>query len=90
MTVRHVAETMLAALGADKTWRRGTGDNPYKLEQLSLDTTQIRTLLGWRDKLPGAAAIEATAAWYRDVARGTSTRAATLAQIDAFMRDQTS
>ena len=59
-------------------------------EHLSLDTTQIRTLLGWRDKLPGAAAIEATAAWYRDVARGASMRATTLAQIETFMRHQTS
>ena len=30
VTVRHVAETMLAAFGADKTWRRDTGDNPHE------------------------------------------------------------
>jgi CDP-glucose 4,6-dehydratase len=88
LSVRHVAEAMLAGLGSDKGWRRDMGGHPYESKELSVDTTLIRTRLGWRDALPGAAAIEATASWYRAVAQGGSMRATTLAQIHAFMRDR--
>lgn len=87
LSVRHVAETMLAGLGSDIGWRRDIGGNPYEAQQLSLDTTLIRNRLGWRNKLPGPAALEATSSWYRAVAQGQRMRAITLAQIDAFMRD---
>lgn len=87
LSVRQVAESMLEALGADRNWRRDTGRNPYEAQTLMLDSTLLRTCLGWRDALPGSAAIEATAAWYRAIAHGQSMRARTLAEIDAFMKN---
>jgi CDP-glucose 4,6-dehydratase len=86
LSVRQVAESMLAALGATRGWRHDTCGNPYEAHTLVLDSTLLRTILGWSDSLPGSAAIEATAAWYRAIARGESMRTRTLADIDAFMK----
>jgi CDP-glucose 4,6-dehydratase len=86
LSVRHVAETMLAGLGSDIGWRRDVGGNSYEAQRLTLDTTLIRNRLGWQNKLPGPAALAATSSWYRAVAQGQPMRAITLAQIDAFTR----
>ena len=90
LRVRDVAEAMLTALGAERSWRRDTGSNPYEAKALTLDSTLLRTRLGWRDALPGPAAIEATAAWYRAVSQGESMRTRSLADIDLFMSQQQS
>ena len=39
---------------------------------------------GWRDRLVGRDAIEASAAWYRGWRHGDDMRAATLAEIDRY------
>lgn len=87
--VRNLTEMMLTELGSDKDWRNEAGSNPYESKELLLDTTLIRSKLGWQERLPTIAAIKATAAWYRSVAQGQSMRSTTLAQIDAFMGDRT-
>jgi CDP-glucose 4,6-dehydratase len=51
---------------------------------LSLDSTLARRTLGWRDRLSGPAAIEATAMWYRRWQAGEDMRAATVAEIDRY------
>jgi len=86
LSVRDLAESILAALGADRSWRRDTASNPYEAKTLALDSTLLRTRLGWRDALPGAAAIAATAAWYRAISNGETMRTRSLADIDLFMR----
>jgi CDP-glucose 4,6-dehydratase len=86
ITVRQVAEEMLAALGSSQPWRRHPGPKPREVQMLTLDTSMIRSLLGWSDRLPGGLALAMTASWYRAVAQGADARAITLTQIDSFMR----
>jgi CDP-glucose 4,6-dehydratase len=86
LTVRQLADAMLQALSSDRGWKRDTASNPYEAQTLALDTALIRTCLGWRERLPGTTAIEATAAWYLMVARGQSMRDRTLAEIEQFMK----
>lgn len=85
VTVREIAEAMLAALGATQSWILDTGPKPDEARMLTLDTSRIRDLLGWEDRLPGRHGLEAAASWYRAVARGADARAITLEQIDRFM-----
>lgn len=86
LSVREVAETILAGLGANNGWKRDVGEHPYEAAELALDSTLIRTRLGWRARLPGLAALEATSSWYRAIAQGAAMRATTLDQIDAFVQ----
>jgi CDP-glucose 4,6-dehydratase len=86
VTVREIAEAMLAALGSSEPWRLDTAPKPREARLLTLDTGMIRALLGWSDRLPGRLGLEATASWYRAVAEGADMRSVTLRQIDAFMQ----
>jgi CDP-glucose 4,6-dehydratase len=89
VTVREIAEAMLAALEGTQSWVLDTGLKPDEARLLTLDTSRIRDLLGWEDRLPGRHGLEATASWYRAVAGGADARAITLEQIDRFMRRET-
>jgi CDP-glucose 4,6-dehydratase len=87
LTVRDLAEAVLGGLGSQAGWQRDDRPGPKEAEFLALDSSLIRDRLGWRDRLPMPLALETTVAWYRDVNLGYSMRAATLAQIDAFSRN---
>lgn len=86
LTVRRVADAMLQILGSNLPWRNIPANNLYEARTLALDTSLIRSCLGWREKLTGGAAIEVAASWYRDVAEGLSMRERTLADIKQFMQ----
>ena len=85
LTVSEVAKTMLEALGSSSAWVQEPGDHPHEARLLTLDTSLARRMLDWSDRLPGRAALEATASWYRDWAGGMDMRARTLREIEAYM-----
>ena len=84
LAVQVVAEAMLQALGANRSWVQEQGAVPYESKLLMLDTRLARATLDWKDYLPGQKAIIATAGWYRQFAAGADMRAVTLAEIDAY------
>ena len=84
--VATLAQAMQEALGAPRGWVLAEGPQPREMQALALDCTQARDILGFRDRLVGAAAIEATAAWYLAHARGEDMRAVTLRAIVDYMR----
>ena len=86
ITVAALVEAMQAALGSAHGWTRDADDHPREMTLLSIDPTAARRILGWRDRLPASAAIEATAAWYKALAAGADMRAFTLRQIEDFSR----
>jgi CDP-glucose 4,6-dehydratase len=71
-------------MGAQTGWRHEPVPDSIEARTLSLDSQAARRTLRWRDRLPGMAAIAATARWYGDWLAGADMRAATLAEIDAF------
>lgn len=84
VSVRALAEAMLAAFGGAVGWRQDEPSAIREARALALDSGRARAVLGWRDRWPGPAAVSATADWYRAIAEGTSMRAACERQIAAF------
>jgi nucleoside-diphosphate-sugar epimerase len=55
-----------------------------EMRSLSLDARRAQSELGWRNRLPSAAAVRWTADWHRRVRLGEDPRAVTLSQIEAY------
>jgi CDP-glucose 4,6-dehydratase len=87
MTVRRIAEAILDGLGSRAGWRHDERPAAREAGTLALDSSRIRTLLGWRDRLPMPLGLRATTDWYRAVSSGESMRAVTLRQIDQYGAD---
>jgi len=84
ITVAALAEAMQAALGSATGWTHDAGEHAREMTQLALDPSAAQRALQWRDRLPGAAAVAATAAWYKAYAAGADMRAVTLREIEEY------
>jgi len=78
--VRRASELWAAEL----RWSLDRGPHPHEARYLKLDSSRARARLGWRPLLGLDTAMEATVAWYRELAAGADMRAVTLGQIDAL------
>jgi len=86
VTVGELTKALLAALGVSPDFIHEPVPNSIEMRTLSLNSDLARRTLGWRDLLPGRAAIDWTAAWYGGVAAGADPHVRTLAQIDDYSR----
>lgn len=86
ITVGQLTRILLATFGQRTDFVYKKDLNSVEIHSLAIDSTCARTLLGWRDLLPGITAIEWTADWYRRVSAGEDARSVTLEQIEMFMR----
>lgn len=86
LSVGEVADAMLAALGGERGtgWRHEPVPGSLEVPALAVDAGEARRALAWRDRLPGMAALDWTAAWYRAWAAGEDLRAVTLDQIARY------
>jgi CDP-glucose 4,6-dehydratase len=75
LSVAELVESMQSALGTAYGWVIDEGPKPREMQTLALDSRLARTLLGWREALPGRKAIAATAAWYLALERHEDMRA---------------
>ncbi len=80
--VRELVEALTAKWGDGARWHADPTARPHEAHHLRLDSSKARTLLGWRPALDLPAALDWTAAWYRECSRGADAKALTLAQID--------
>ena len=85
LTVASVADAMLNALRSKRRWEHVPIAGSMEMEQLAVDSTKARTVLGWSDRLSGSAVIDATAKWYEQVGRGVDPLVMTLQQIEEYM-----
>jgi len=85
LTVAEVAEAIGAALGSGWAWEQEPGDQPHEAKLLRLETSMARSVLGWRDLLPGRAALEATADWYRACAAGADMERITRNEVGRYL-----
>jgi CDP-glucose 4,6-dehydratase len=86
ISVAALVTHMQGALGAVSGWEQDTGDHPREMATLALSSAKARVALGWRDRLPGEAAIRSTASWYKAYRNGADMRAFTLRQIEDYSR----
>lgn len=84
ITVGALASMVLTAFGREGDYERQPESGFVEMHSLAVDASLARSSLGWRDRLPGKAAIAWTAEWYRAVDAGQDPREVTLAQIDRF------
>jgi CDP-glucose 4,6-dehydratase len=82
--VVELARSVLAAMGSTAGIEVREPEHSIEAALLSLDSSLARKTLSWRDRLPGPAAVEATATWYRRWQAQEDMRAATLAEIDRY------
>jgi CDP-glucose 4,6-dehydratase len=83
--VAALVETLQKALGASSGWVQDTRQRPPEKQFLTLEPSLARQVLGWRERLPDRAAIEATAAWYKALSAGADMRAVTLKAIEDYV-----
>lgn len=85
-TVREIAEDILGAIHPGSDWVQDSADGPREMSKLTLDTTQARAVLGWKDHLAGQALSRWTADWYSARAAGADMAAVTRQQVDLFLQ----
>ncbi len=70
--------------GKPPDWHVSQKTHPHEATYLKVDASKARARLGWERRLPLDAALDWTAAWYRDAAAGADPRALTEAQITRY------
>ncbi|MBX3491056.1 CDP-glucose 4,6-dehydratase [Parvibaculum sp.] len=91
VTVAALAEAVQAALGVASDWKPANTKGPHEMATLEIDSGRARTILGWRDRLPGSASVEWLADWYRALNHDDDMQTFTLSQIadyeDRYKKD---
>jgi CDP-glucose 4,6-dehydratase len=86
LTVRQLAEQMVACWGAGRLEFASEGEAPHEAAYLKLDSAKARSELGWKPALTPAEALRWTVEWYRayagDPAAGP---AVTTAQLERYL-----
>ena len=86
ITVRQLAEQMVACWGAGRLEFASEGEAPHEAAYLKLDSSKARSELGWKPALTPAEALRWTVEWYRayagDPAAGP---AVTAAQLERYL-----
>jgi CDP-glucose 4,6-dehydratase len=85
ISVSDIADALLTALRARQGWRRETaqGEAMREMHKLALNPAKARSL-GIADFLPGRAALDWTANWYRQSMQGGDIRELTQAEIARY------
>jgi CDP-glucose 4,6-dehydratase len=89
VTVAELTRAMLEALGAPPEFDVEAAHGSGEMRTLAIDAARAKAELGWRNRLPSAAAIGWTADWHRRVRMGENPRAVTLDQIAAYCAIET-
>ena len=82
--VSHLVERLAAGWGKGAGWHLSQKAHPHEATYLKVDSSKARARLGWDRRLPLDAALDWTAAWYRDAAAGADPRALAERQIARY------
>jgi len=64
--VETLADTLLDIFGLDQSYKMYVADRPGHDRRYLLDSTKIRTELGWEPRIPFEAGFKETALWYKE------------------------
>ncbi|WP_405030729.1 CDP-glucose 4,6-dehydratase [Pleomorphomonas sp. JP5] len=84
LPVLAFAEQLLAEMGRPELLSIREETSSIEAAKLALDPSQARETLGWRDRLVGTAAIDATARWYQAWHAGEDMNKLTRQEIKAY------
>jgi CDP-glucose 4,6-dehydratase len=84
--VSWIVERLAAAWGEGLTAERDRGEHPREARSLRLDSAKAIAHLGWAPRWDLAEALDSIVAWHKAHRDGADMRAVTLAQIDAYMK----
>jgi CDP-glucose 4,6-dehydratase len=87
-TVRHVADQLSAHWDGGIAWEPDPGEHPHEAHYLRLDSTKARAQLGWAPRWDLDRALAGIADWHRRIGAGEDARAITLAEVEAFAREE--
>lgn len=83
-SVGAVATRLLNALGVTVPWRHVPVPGSIEMKTLAIDSSLARARLPWADRLPGAASLDWTAAWYGDWRDGVAAEMLVTRQIARY------
>ncbi|MBV8032535.1 MAG: CDP-glucose 4,6-dehydratase [Betaproteobacteria bacterium] len=86
-SVAELAEALAARWGAPASWRAETPSAPpaeKEAADLAVDSAKARSRLGWRARLPLAAAVDWIVDWHKRHAAGEHARDLTLEQLERY------
>ncbi len=83
-SVQETVELAFEEWGNNPGWIRDLGDNPHEEVLLTLDASQARKELGWRDRLDYESVVRWTVEWEKRVRAGESPLAVTREQIQRY------
>jgi len=84
--VARVADAMASIWGEAAAWSRADAQGVHEAEQLAVDSTLSRTLLGWKPCLSTNEALSWTVDWYRRHQQGADAASLMNEQIAAFVQ----
>lgn len=85
ISVGAMADDAARYWGGKASWQRDEDIHPHEAGLLMLNSDAARSLLNWRDRIPYPQSLHWTLDWYKAVDGGVHPRAASIAQIDAFI-----
>ncbi len=82
--VGAIVERLAELWSSDLAWTLDDGPHPHEARFLKLDSSRVRTRLGWRPLVPLDRALQSIVDWYRSLQAGEDMGAVTLGQIESF------
>lgn len=87
VSVAELTEQLLAAFGSAHSWRKTDVTQPPEMQQLRIDSTKARTVLGWSTKLTVSEAVQWTVAWYKAWFQSEDMRQFSIGQLKTYQRN---
>jgi CDP-glucose 4,6-dehydratase len=86
MPVQWIVERLTQTWGEGASWVLDGGDHPHEAHYLKLDCSKARARLGWHPKWPLDETLGKIVDWQKNYRQGVDMKAATLKQIDVYLK----
>jgi CDP-glucose 4,6-dehydratase len=83
-SVRWIVEHLASNWGKGASWGLDVGSFPHEANNLKLDISRAKNLLGWQPRWTLGTALQATTDWHRKWLVGSDMKAVTLEQINQY------
>lgn len=85
MTVGDVSNGLLQRIDAPADWAQTVDRGPAEMGRLAIDSQAARALLGWTERFGDSSMLDATAGWFKALAKGEDMAAKSTNQVAQFL-----